>query len=122
MGTEDRKADTVSIVNTVLEKQKKNPKKNRSLFNKISSLVLKAKEKILIGDYENLGMLMDQNQMLLSELGVSTEKLDAMISASKKAGAFGAKLSGAGGGDCMIALVPPDKKTGYTSGNRICWG
>ena len=30
---------------------------------------------------------------------------DELISKTRKAGALGAKLSGAGGGDCMIALV-----------------
>jgi len=38
-------------------------------------------------------------------LGVSSEELDRLIQASRRAGALGAKLSGAGGGDCMIALV-----------------
>ena len=33
-----------------------------------------------------------------------------MICAAKSAGAYGAKLSGAGGGDCMIALAPEDKR------------
>ena len=47
---------------------------------------------------------------LLQNLGVSTDKLDKMIEAAKVAGAYGAKLSGAGGGDCMIALVSEDTK------------
>jgi mevalonate kinase len=33
-----------------------------------------------------------------------------MIYAARNAGAYGAKLSGAGGGDCMIALAPEDKR------------
>ena len=49
---------------------------------------------------------MNKNQRLLSELGVSIKKLDDMMSASLGAGAFGAKISGAGGGDCMIAITP----------------
>ena len=32
-----------------------------------------------------------------------------MIYAARDAGAYGAKLSGAGVGDCMIALAPPAK-------------
>jgi len=31
-----------------------------------------------------------------------------MINASLLAGAYGAKLSGAGGGDCMIAIAPKE--------------
>jgi len=52
---------------------------------------------------------MNQNHKLLQELGVSTEKLDKMCEAAVVSGAYGAKLSGAGGGDCMIALVPENK-------------
>ena len=54
---------------------------------------------------------MNQNQKLLKQLGVNTPKLDSMIDAAIKAGAWGAKLSGAGGGDCMIALVSPARRT-----------
>ncbi len=53
---------------------------------------------------------MDFNQDYLRDLGVSSEKLEALIGAAKNAGAYGAKLSGAGGGDCMIAVVPPEKR------------
>ena len=52
---------------------------------------------------------MDFNQGYLSSLGVSSSKLEAMIHASREAGAYGAKLSGAGVGDCMIAFAPPSK-------------
>ena len=52
---------------------------------------------------------MNQNHKFLQDLGVSTEKLDKMCQVSVEAGAYGAKLSGAGGGDCMIALVPKNK-------------
>ncbi|MEM2933493.1 MAG: mevalonate kinase [Methanocellales archaeon] len=55
-------------------------------------------------DYQAVGRLMNMNQGLLEALGVSTEQLSAMCSAARKAGAYGAKLTGAGGGGCMIAI------------------
>jgi len=48
---------------------------------------------------------MNKNQKLLSTLNVSSVELDNLIKATREAGAYGAKLSGAGGGDCMIAFV-----------------
>ena len=48
---------------------------------------------------------MNLNQELLRKLGVSSEKLENLIKAVLKSGALGAKLSGAGGGDCMIAIA-----------------
>jgi len=46
---------------------------------------------------------------LLYGLGVSDESLEWLITAAKKAGALGAKLTGAGGGGCMIALANDEK-------------
>ena len=53
---------------------------------------------------------MNFDQEYLRDLGVSSEKLEDLIVAAKGAGAWGAKLSGAGGGDCMIAIASEDKK------------
>jgi mevalonate kinase len=47
---------------------------------------------------------MDFNHGLLSALGVSSRSLDAMVWAARDAGAMGAKLTGAGGGGCIVAL------------------
>ena len=53
---------------------------------------------------------MDQNQEYLRQLGVSSKELENLIKTAKSAGAWGAKLSGAGGGDCMVALVGNQKR------------
>lgn len=101
------KADTVSLINQVVQKKNKNPEKVERIFQAMGKLVDEAKVKMIEGDWERVGKLMDFNQEYLRDLGVSSEKLESLISAAKKAGAWGAKLSGAGGGDCMIALGPP---------------
>jgi mevalonate kinase len=49
---------------------------------------------------------MNIHQGLLDSLGVNVLPLATLIFASREAGALGAKLSGAGGGDCMFALAP----------------
>jgi mevalonate kinase len=53
-----------------------------------------------------LGGLMDFNHGLLEALGVSSRSLDSMVWAAREAGAHGAKLTGAGGGGCIVALDP----------------
>ena len=53
---------------------------------------------------------MIKNQKFLKELGVSTQKIDKLCRSAMKAGAWGAKISGAGGGDCIIVLVSKDKR------------
>ncbi len=52
---------------------------------------------------------MNINQALLSAVGVSNSALERLIDAARDAGAFGAKLTGGGGGGCMIALASRSK-------------
>jgi mevalonate kinase len=52
---------------------------------------------------------MNINHALLYGIGVSDESLEWLINAARKAGALGAKLTGAGGGGCMIALARNEK-------------
>jgi len=104
------KADTAAIVRDVAAKRERNKVRVERIFDGITKLVVQAKEKMLEGDFERVGKLMDFNQDYLRDLGVSSVSLETLISAAKKAGAWGAKLSGAGGGDCMIALAPAEKR------------
>ncbi len=57
---------------------------------------------------EELGELMDFNHGLLSALGVSARSLDRMVWTAREADAAGAKLTGAGGGGCIVALDPSE--------------
>jgi mevalonate kinase len=76
------------------------------IIERIGKLVLQARPAIEIGDLAALGRLMNQNHELLASLGLSTAVLDRLIQAARQAGAAGAKLSGAGMGGNIIALVP----------------
>lgn len=64
---------------------------------------------VLAGDYSSIGRLMNVNQGLLDALGVNVLELSKLIYSARRAGAFGAKITGAGGGGCMVALTAPDK-------------
>ncbi len=86
----------------------KHPKIFDSFMGAAREIVLRAMEALMEGDMETLGELMNLNHALLYGLGVSDESLERLIQAARKAGALGAKLTGAGGGGCMIALA--DKK------------
>ncbi len=104
------KSDTVTMVNMVKEKMTTQKETIEKIFDAIADLVDKARKAIEEKDWPRLGTLLNYNQDYLEDLGVSTQKLNDMISAARYAGAFGAKLSGAGGGDCMIALVSAEEK------------
>ncbi len=72
-------------------------------------IVLRAIDAFGENDLSTLGELMNINHALLCGVGVSDESLERLISAARKAGAFGAKLTGPGGGGCMIALTSEEK-------------
>lgn len=70
----------------------------------IGDIVRNGEAALQDGDLEELGRLMDFNHGLLSALGVSSRSLDTMVWAAREADALGAKLTGAGGGGCIVAL------------------
>jgi mevalonate kinase len=72
-------------------------------------IVLRAIDAFKENDLVTLGELMNINHALLYALGVSDESLEWLINASRKAGALGAKLTGAGGGGCMVALAKNER-------------
>jgi mevalonate kinase len=72
----------------------------------IAALVENAVVAIDTGDLASLGKLMDLNQMLLAGLMLSTETIEELCGAARRAGALGAKLTGKGGGGSVLALVP----------------
>jgi mevalonate kinase len=76
-------------------------------FMEIGLLARYAERALQTGDWAELGRLMNLNQLLLERIGVSCPELEALNHAALAAGAYGAKLSGSGGGGIMIALVDP---------------
>jgi len=93
----------------VSNKLSQEPRKINKIFDEIEKIVDLAKIEIENQGWEKVGQLMNLNQDLLRKLGVSSRELENLIEAALGAGAYGAKLSGAGGGDCMIALGPKEK-------------
>jgi len=110
------KADTTTLINKVKESFIGKEDHLNKIYSGIALLVEDAKTALIDGDLARAGKLMNNNQSYLKDLGVSVDELDDMIKASIKAGAYGAKLSGAGGGDCVIALAPNDKQQAVIKG------
>ncbi|MFD3004642.1 galactokinase [Thermus tengchongensis] len=69
--------------------------------------VLRGVEALRRGDVKAFGELMTQSHRSLSQdYEVSLPELDALVEAALEAGAYGAKLTGAGFGGAVVALVP----------------
>jgi mevalonate kinase len=76
----------------------------QQVVEEIGSLSMEGSRALRGRDLVALGNLMNENQELLSLLGVSCPELDKLIQASLPY-AYGAKLTGAGGGGSMVALT-----------------
>jgi len=100
-----KSSPTRRVVGRVRQAWRRQKARYEVLFDQIGDVVDEARRAMEAGDIRELGSLMDENHELLIELGVSSSKLDELVDAAHFAGALGAKLSGAGQGGNMIALV-----------------
>jgi len=79
-----------------------------AFFDKIGAISDRARKSLSAGDLRNLGSLMNENQVLLSEIGVSSPELERLCHSANQTGARGSKLSGGGRGGITISLVTPE--------------
>ncbi|HWQ14080.1 MAG TPA: mevalonate kinase [Roseiflexaceae bacterium] len=99
------RSETRLPVGEVRRRREADPARYEALFNAVGAVAARAREALAAGDLAALGGLLDENHALLRAIGVSSPELDQLVSAARAAGALGAKLSGAGWGGVMLALV-----------------
>jgi mevalonate kinase len=100
------KSSTVQVVDQVKTAWMKEPERYEKKFHQIGTISQYGRIDIEQGNVKNLGILMNQNHEILQEISISCPEIDLLVSAAISAGAYGAKVSGAGQGGNMIALVP----------------
>jgi mevalonate kinase len=76
----------------------------REVIEEIGGITLEGAKALKKGDITRLGELMDLNHRRLASIGVSHPRLEKLITAVRSR-SYGAKLTGAGGGGCMVALT-----------------
>lgn len=79
-------------------------------LRELGSLADTGTASLLAGELPALGNDMNRAHELLAGLGVSTPLLDGLCAVAREHGAYGAKLTGAGGGGSVIAIAPRDKE------------
>ncbi len=105
IGNSGQASSTRSMVEAVARLRERRLETTQKAFDAIHTLVKNARLAIEAADRNAVGQLLDLNQMLLSGLFVSTPEIEQMCASARGAGALGAKLTGAGGGGCVVALV-----------------
>ncbi len=100
------KHKTRNLVSKVKKMKEENPAVFRELAESANNICVDAKKALEAGDQLTLGKLLTENHKLLQKLNVSHPKLDEFIDKCMKSGALGCKMTGAGGGGAVIALLP----------------
>ena len=111
-GLKHSTGDLVSLVNRF---RKNNLREFNDISNKYSRICGRAIKALEEGNLLNIGKLMNENQILLERIGVSTPEVNKIINLSIKYGAIGSKLTGAGGGGCVLSLIHPRDKDYFVS-------
>jgi mevalonate kinase len=99
---------TAKMVELVGDLKKKHPGIVDPILDAIQGVSMSAIHHL--NNPKELGRYMDMNHALLEALGVGHPQLSRIVLAARAQGAFGAKITGAGGGGCMIALCPKHLK------------
>jgi mevalonate kinase len=99
------RSPTKETVGDVRRLWEANPPASEEVFDAIGEIVMAGRRAMTAADFPLLGRLMDKNHILLAGLGVSSPRLERLVTAARAAGALGAKLSGGGRGGNIIALV-----------------
>jgi mevalonate kinase len=109
---------TARMVEQVGDLKKKHPDIVDPILDAIEGVSMSAIHHL--SNPRELGRYMDMNHALLDALGVGHPQLSKMVLASRGAGAFGAKITGAGGGGCMVALCPKQLKIRVANAIETC--
>lgn len=95
---------TKTMVERVSDYERRAPTAFKRQLSSIQSIVTRARQCLEDGDHLTLGSLLSHNHEILSEWDLSTPRIDAACTLALETGALGAKVTGAGGGGCVVAL------------------
>lgn len=99
---------TKAMVARVAAHQERDPRGFASRLAAIQSIVEQAEQCLRQGNLEHLGDLLTENHRHLQAWDLSTDAIETACTLALEAGALGAKVTGAGGGGCVLALCTQD--------------
>lgn len=99
------KSSTKEVVEWVAQQKNLYPIKYNNIFKEISEISNNLRTALEVNDIDLISKLVNENHKLLIEMGVSTNYLNSLVDICLNSGALGAKLSGAGKGGIIIAII-----------------
>jgi len=106
---------TGKLVNIVKKYQQQNPREFVDLCKTSEEITKRAARALEYGDNIMVGELMTKNQRLLHKIGVSNKIIDRIINLCSGYGALGSKITGAGGGGCILVLTEQENRENFIS-------
>ncbi len=95
----------------ILQDQSARTETNRDALARMRELAGTARSAIVQRDWERLGAVLDEGWQLKRGLSgsISNDEIDRWYAAAREAGAWGGKITGAGGGGFLLLFHPPER-------------
>ena len=97
---------TYEMVERVAQLRNTHPKRVDSILARIDYVTHEGASALRSEDEAQVGFYLNENHRALQELNVCTDQIDELQRIALEQGAIGAKLTGAGGGGCLVVFAP----------------
>jgi D-glycero-alpha-D-manno-heptose-7-phosphate kinase len=97
---------------TILSEQKDNINQRLPVLRKLKEMAYQSRDALQAGRVDEIGYLLHESWQLKKQLanGISNSVFEDLYDSAIHAGAFGGKITGAGGGGCLLLYCPPGKR------------
>jgi D-glycero-alpha-D-manno-heptose-7-phosphate kinase len=97
---------------TILTEQKRNINKRLEVLSGLKEMAYQGRDLLQAGDLERFGYLLHQGWELKKQMAskITNGAIDEIYTAARKAGAWGGKITGAGGGGFLLLFCPVEKQ------------
>lgn len=97
---------------SILTEQKENISSRLPVLRKLKEMAHQARESLCTGNIDDIGYLLHESWQLKKQLanGISNNELEDSYQKALNAGAYGGKVTGAGGGGFLMLYCPVEKR------------
>lgn len=99
------KSSTARVVTDLRARFDTDPDFFQPRLDRIGEITNEVRKMLGHDDQNRIGALLTDNHRILADMGISCDRLDALVKTALEHGALGAKLSGGGQGGNMLALA-----------------
>lgn len=106
VGDSGVRTPTARMVEKVLRLKEQDPALVEAIFDEMEGCLIRGLAALQAQDMVGLGEALNLCHTALKTLSLSCEEVERLVATARSVGAFGAKMTGGGGGGCVIALAP----------------